>query len=63
MDHGRWPFFDKDTLPLHSNGMLFAAYGADGAGIVTGTYYSVGGGFVVSDEPAAGGGLASKRRY
>jgi len=52
-------FNHKDTLPLHSNGMLFAAYGADGAGLTTGTYYSVGGGFVVADEPAGGG--AQKR--
>ena len=34
----------------------FAAYAEDGAGLTTGTYYSVGGGFVVADEPAAGGG-------
>ncbi|HEU4780714.1 MAG TPA: L-serine ammonia-lyase [Steroidobacteraceae bacterium] len=43
-------FNHKDTLPLHSNGMLFAAFGADGAGLATGTYYSVGGGFVVSED-------------
>jgi L-serine dehydratase len=42
-------FNHKDTLPLHSNGMLFAAYGEDGTGLATGTYYSVGGGFVVTD--------------
>ena len=53
-------FNHKDTLPLHSNGMLFAAYSADGAGLTTGTYYSVGGGFVVSDEPVASGGTAKR---
>jgi L-serine dehydratase len=53
-------FNHRDTLPLHSNGMLFAAYSADGAGLTTGTYYSVGGGFVVSDEPAADGGTAKR---
>ena len=53
-------FNHHDTLPLHSNGMLFAAFAADGAGIVTGTYYSVGGGFVVSDEPVAGGGTEKR---
>jgi L-serine dehydratase len=53
-------FNHKDTLPLHSNGMLFAAYAADGTGITTGTYYSVGGGFVVADEPAAGGGTEKR---
>jgi L-serine dehydratase len=44
-------FNHHDTLPLHSNGMLFAAFAADGTGIVTGTYYSVGGGFVLADGP------------
>ena len=28
-------FNHKDTLPLHSNGMLFAAYAADGAELAT----------------------------
>ena len=46
-------FNHKDTLPLHSNGMLFAAYAADGAGLTTGTFYSVGGGFVV-ENPGSG---------
>ena len=49
-------FNHHDTLPLHSNGMLFKALDAAGAELVTGTYYSVGGGFVVSDEPSPGGG-------
>src|SRR3954469_13104214 len=48
-------FNHKDTLPLHSNGMLFAAFASDGSGLTTGTYYSVGGGFVVADEPTGGG--------
>jgi L-serine dehydratase len=42
-------FNHKDTLPLHSNGMLFAAFAADGTGLTTGTFYSVGGGFVVEN--------------
>jgi len=42
-------FNHKDRLPLHSNGMRFAAFEADGSELTTGTYYSVGGGFVVSD--------------
>ena len=53
-------FNHHDTLPLHSNGMRFTAMDASGAQLLEGTYYSVGGGFVVSDEPAAGGG-AGKR--
>jgi L-serine dehydratase len=53
-------FNHKDTLPLHSNGMLFAAYAGDGAGLLTGTYYSVGGGFVVAEAPTPGGGTAKR---
>ena len=53
-------FNHKDTLPLHSNGMSFVAFDGAGAEIVNGTYYSVGGGFVVSDEPAPGGGTEKR---
>jgi L-serine dehydratase len=53
-------FNHRDTLPLHSNGMLFVALDSDGAELMRGTFYSVGGGFVVSDEPAAGGGTEKK---
>jgi L-serine dehydratase len=49
-------FNHRDTLPLHSNGMVFKALDSSGAELLAGTYYSVGGGFVVSDEPAPGGG-------
>ena len=42
-------FNHKDTLPLHSNGMRFTAFAADGAELANGVFYSVGGGFVVSD--------------
>ena len=41
----------RRTLPFHSNGMTFEAFGTDGARLDHRTYYSVGGGFVVSDEP------------
>jgi L-serine dehydratase len=53
-------FNHHDTLPLHSNGMLFVASDADGAELVRGTFYSVGGGFVVSDEAVPGGGTEKK---
>ena len=43
----------RRSLPLHPNGMTFTAYGADGIVQRVGTYYSVGGGFVVDD--ATGG--------
>jgi L-serine dehydratase len=49
-------FNHKDTLPLHSNGMRFRATDASGGELLTGTYYSVGGGFVVSDAPTGGSG-------
>jgi L-serine dehydratase len=53
-------FNHHDTLPLHSNGMLFKANDAGGAELLTGTYYSVGGGFVVSDEPSLDGGTGKR---
>ena len=43
----------RKSLPFHSNGMTFAAFGGDGVEIRKATFYSVGGGFIV-DENAAG---------
>jgi L-serine dehydratase len=48
-------FHRKETLPFHANGMRFVAFDAAGAELANRTYYSVGGGFVVSDEVAADG--------
>ena len=48
-------FYARETLPFHANGLRFTAYGADGAALSERTYYSVGGGFVVSDEVAHDG--------
>jgi L-serine dehydratase len=42
----------RRSLPLHPNGMTFAAFDADGQPLRERTYYSVGGGFVVDDEVA-----------
>ncbi|HEY6126080.1 MAG TPA: L-serine ammonia-lyase, partial [Steroidobacteraceae bacterium] len=53
-------FNHKDTLPLHSNGMLFKAFAEDGSELTTGTYYSVGGGFVVSESESPGGGTEKR---
>jgi L-serine dehydratase len=39
----------KESLPLHSNGMQFIAYGSQGDIVLDKTYYSVGGGFVHDD--------------
>ena len=48
-------FHRRETLPFHANGMRFTAFDAQGAVLSERTYYSVGGGFVVSDEVAADG--------
>ncbi|MGZ3101537.1 L-serine ammonia-lyase [Streptomyces sp. H72] len=43
----------RKALPYHANGMTLWAHDAQGAEVLTKTYYSVGGGFVV-DEDAVG---------
>jgi L-serine dehydratase len=43
------------TLPAHPNGMRFVARDAAGDTVAEETYFSVGGGFVVSDAEAASG--------
>ena len=48
-------FYRRETLPFHANGMRFTAFDAAGAELMTRVYYSVGGGFVVSDEIAHDG--------
>jgi L-serine dehydratase len=48
-------FLRRESLPFHANGMRFAAFDAAGEPLAERTYYSVGGGFVVSDEVAADG--------
>jgi len=45
----------RETLPFHANGMRFTAFDAGGRELQNRVYYSVGGGFVVSDEVAADG--------
>ncbi|MBA2675000.1 L-serine ammonia-lyase [Ramlibacter sp.] len=49
-------FWRNESLPLHANGMRFTAYGADGRELLAAVYYSVGGGFVIADQPADDGG-------
>jgi len=48
-------FHRRETLPFHANGMRFIAFDSAGAELANRVYYSVGGGFVVSDEIAADG--------
>jgi L-serine dehydratase len=48
-------FYRRETLPFHPNGMRCVAFDAEGAELLNRCYYSVGGGFVVSDEVVADG--------
>ena len=48
-------FHRRESLPFHANGMRLEAFDATGALLAEHCYYSVGGGFVVSDEVAADG--------
>ena len=47
--------FMRAPLPFHANGMRFIALDATGNELANRVYYSVGGGFIVSDEVAADG--------
>ncbi|PQA78854.1 L-serine ammonia-lyase [Rhodoferax sp. TS-BS-61-7] len=47
--------FMRAPLPFHANGMRFVALDAAGTELSERIYYSVGGGFIVSDEVAADG--------
>ena len=47
--------YRRETLPFHANGMRFTAFDAHGAELLMRVYYSVGGGFIVSDEVAHDG--------
>ena len=53
-------FNRRETLPFHSNGMVFTAFDGVGDELASRTFYSVGGGFVVSDEVAQDGELQRK---
>ncbi|WP_030799635.1 L-serine ammonia-lyase [Streptomyces sp. NRRL S-337] len=59
--------FDEDlvlhrrkTLPYHANGMTVRAHNADGTELLSKTYYSVGGGFVVDESVLAAEGAADE---
>jgi L-serine dehydratase len=53
-------FLRRESLPLHANGMRFTAFDASGGVLAQRVYYSVGGGFVVTEEVLADG-ARSKR--
>lgn len=46
----------KELMKRHSNAMKFQAFGPEGALLTEKAYYSIGGGFVVTDEEEASGG-------
>ena len=46
----------RRSLPFHPNGMVFTAYDAVGSELLTRTYYSIGGGFVVGHDRPDGEG-------
>ena len=48
-------FHRRESLPFHANGLRFIAFDEAGTELINRCYYSVGGGFVVSDEVAADG--------
>jgi len=45
--------FQRKALPYHANGMRFSTFDAEGHELLQADYYSIGGGFVVSDAAAA----------
>ena len=45
-------FHRTESLPAHPNGLRFAAFDGSGQEILTRTYYSIGGGFVVNEVTA-----------
>ncbi|NOV30305.1 L-serine ammonia-lyase [Methylomonas sp. ZR1] len=51
--------FQRKVLPYHSNGMRFSVFGANGSELLQSDYYSVGGGFVVTDAAAAADRLSN----
>lgn len=48
-------FHRRESLPRHPNGLRFAAFDAVGMPVASNIFYSVGGGFVISEAEAAAG--------
>ncbi|MCL5096609.1 MAG: L-serine ammonia-lyase, partial [Candidatus Omnitrophica bacterium] len=51
-----------ESLPAHPNGMRFVAFDAAGASLAEETFYSVGGGFVITETSTATGRFAMPAR-
>jgi L-serine dehydratase len=43
-------FLQKELLPLHTNGLRFSAFDAQNNLLITQVYYSIGGGFITTEE-------------
>ena len=43
-------FLQKELLPLHTNGMRFTAFDHEGNHLLSQVYYSIGGGFITTEE-------------
>ena len=43
-------FLQKELLPLHTNGMRFSSFNAEGVLLSSQIYYSIGGGFIVTEK-------------
>ena len=55
-------FHRSETLPGHPNGMRFVATDSSGSEVISKTYYSVGGGFVVDENAIVRDQLPSENR-
>ena len=55
-------FHRMESLPAHPNGLRFKAFDAAGAELMTRTYYSIGGGFVVNEGAAQRDELSADQR-
>lgn len=49
-EHTDFLFLQKELLPLHTNGMRFSAFDNKGGLLLSQVYYSIGGGFITTEE-------------
>ena len=54
-------FYRRETLPFHPNGMILQALDGQGNVVLSNTFYSVGGGFVVEKDPEGQASLVPNR--
>ena len=55
-------FHQRESLPLHTNGMRFRALDVDGSVLACEEFYSIGGGFVITAEGASTGETSTAPR-